>query len=295
MEVLKKRSASHWDMRPVYKRFVPEMYRDPTDHCNALSRYDLIADDNRSATSYRREAGAKDQLALDLSLSSDVFASRAIKTSKVDSVEDDVETMWNAAEAMSIGETEPPQVKFGLLDPIPVEEAEKTGPSTSGNNQTPKSSLGIRLLLSEWSIGDDPQEYNYVDPYDVNATPSRPLPQRKEQPRKRTPPPVALQPSRIQKPPAIAVKTAPAAPPAIALTQSSRPAPVPPVPSFPQSQQSLPRAPQGGSQPTQTGWSSNSPTQSQMPVMSTQVLPGPHGGRPQPVKKKPPKKRVGGF
>ncbi len=32
---------------------------------------------------------------------------------------------------------------------------------------------------------------------------------------------------------------------------------------------------------------------SQLPMASTQVLPGPHGGRP--VKKKPVKKRLGGF
>ena len=289
-------------MRSVHKRFVPEMQQASTELCNKLSQYDLIADDDRSAASYRRESEAKDQLALDLSLSMNVFSSRVIETAKVDSVENDLETMSTAAEAMSLDVTEPPSVKFGFLDPIPVEDAgqgtDTVGPSMLGDSrqQTLKLPLGVRLLLSEWTIGDDPQDYDYVDPYDVNAAPPRPAMHTKEQPRKRTPPPVASQPSRIQKPPTIAVKTAPTAPPHISLTQPSRPAPVPSITSLPQpqSQQSLPlRAHQTGSQPTQTGWSSNS--QSRIPMMSTQVLPGPHGGRPQPAKKKPPKKRVGGF
>ncbi|KAK7693787.1 hypothetical protein QCA50_003359 [Cerrena zonata] len=298
LDVVKKRSALHWDMGSVHKRFVPDTQGGSTDVHNTLLQYDLIVDDNRPAASYRRETEAKDQLALDLSLSSNVFSSRAIKSTTTDSVEDDIDTMSTAAGSMSLDANEPPQVKFGFLDPIPVEDAEKNYDkveSSSGKNRVLSQPLGVRLLLSEWTIGEDPQAYHYVDPYDVNAPPPRSLARTKEQPRKRTPPPVASQPSRIQKPPAIAVKATPTAPPAIVSTQPSRPAPVPSVPSLLQRQQSLPRVHQTGSQPTQTGWSSGSQSQSQMPVMSTQVLPGPHGGRPQPAKKKPPKKRVGGF
>lgn len=296
-DVLKRSSKSHWDIHPAHRRFVPDMQDPPSELHKELSRYNLLVDDNRPPSSFYQEAEAKDQLALDLSLSTDVFCSRIIKTTSADSVDDDVDNMSTAAEAMTLGVPEPPHVKFGFLDPVPVEDAEMQlndfEPSPSeGGSQSLTLPLGVRLLLSEWRLGEDPQEYTYVDPYDTSAAPSRPIAQ---QPRKRTPPHVAPQPSRIQKPPTIAVKAAPAAPPAIAVTQPSKPALVSAVPHLPQSQQPLPRIPQPGSQPTHTGWSNSSQSQSQIPVMSTQVLPGPHGGRPQPAKKKPPKKRVGGF
>lgn len=79
-----------------------------------------------------------------------------------------------------------------------------------------------------------------------------------------------------------------AAPPAIAASQPARSQPM-----FPSSQPPERRDVIGGSQPNAMEWDAN--TASQIPFASTQVLPGPHGGRPSIVKKKTTKKRVGGF
>ena len=49
---------------------------------------------------------------------------------------------------------------------------------------------------------------------------------------------------------------------------------------------------QAGSQPTDS-WDMQ--PSSQVPFASTQVVPGPYGGRPGAPKKKPAKKRIGGF
>ncbi|KAL5529702.1 hypothetical protein ACEPAG_5687 [Sanghuangporus baumii] len=101
---------------------------------------------------------------------------------------------------------EPPHVKFGFLRPVSKndgmkrgkdprqseeeEEGESSGlrdaekrkgkqkaqaqteeeqEEEAGGGETPKLPLGVRLLLSEWTIGEDPYKYEYVDPYDLDA------------------------------------------------------------------------------------------------------------------------------
>lgn len=149
----------------------------------------------------------------------------------------------------------PPPVQFGHLRPM------KPGAPTT-DTSAPDMPLGVRLLLSEWDVSSDASKYVFRDPYgdqkgdEDDKISVASLPQTQTQ-TQRTAPPVI-----------VAASTLPA---------RRREGSVP-----------LPQ-----SQPPMVGFS-----QSQGDVemfTSTQVVPGPFGGRPQPAKKKPPKKRIGGF
>ncbi|EJD52949.1 hypothetical protein AURDEDRAFT_180557 [Auricularia subglabra TFB-10046 SS5] len=150
----------------------------------------------------------------------------------------------------------PPPVQLGHLRP------RKTGVHAADEDtDAPDMPLGVRLLLSEWDVAVDPSKYMFRDPYgdqtgeEEDKVSLASVPQTQTQ-TQRTAPPVI-----------VAASTLPA---------RRREGSVP-----------LPQ-----SQPPMVGFS-----QSQGDVemfTSTQVVPGPFGGRPQPAKK-PPKKRVGGF
>ncbi|GJE90784.1 hypothetical protein PsYK624_069280 [Phanerochaete sordida] len=277
-EELARRSAWHHDWTPTLRHFAPDFSSSAQKTHDTLKRYDLLVDDYRPGPSLRAEAEAREQLTLDLALASDVYAPHAVNQAEVDPLLDDaLETMSRATEAMSIGIPEPPPVQFGFLRP---EIRDHYGKAQA--EQKAECPLGVRLLLSEWAVGADPHEYEYRDPYDNSEPPAAPgRPGKKVE--KTAAAEAKAQPPRM--PPVIA--TAPMAPPPIAASQSSRPRP----PA--QSQDTAPL--HMGSQPTQFPPSSQ-PSQSQeMLFPSTQVLPGPFGGRPAPVKKKPAKKRMGGF
>ncbi|KAI0078199.1 hypothetical protein K474DRAFT_1674351 [Panus rudis PR-1116 ss-1] len=293
-----KQSPAHWNILPIARRFVPDISGEAHEMLEHLSRYDLAYDDNMPAAALRRETEAREQLALDLALSSDVFLGREVQPGNNGS-EDLFESMSRATEAMSIGVAEPPDVKFTFLQPTPKRtlyrkddsnEEETVGETSTEDDATAerfRCPLGVRLLLSEWSLGADPQSYVYQDPYDSTAPPA--FVPRGPQPRDITPTdPAASQPVTSQRPPTIAVVTRP---PVIASSQPTRAHPVRPStqPGFsrlPQSQDNI-----GGSQPIRP--SSQQIGETMMP--STQVLPGPYGGRTAaPVKKKPAKKRIGG-
>jgi hypothetical protein len=65
-----------------------------------LQEYDLILDECRSGSSLRRESEAREQLAVDLALSTNVFSARRFVKSEADVTEyDRCETMSHAAEA----------------------------------------------------------------------------------------------------------------------------------------------------------------------------------------------------
>ena len=202
---------------------------------------------------------------------------------------------------MSLGDLDPSPVQFSFLRPL-VKDDPRGVPFTDedeANTLKAIAPLGVRLLLQEWDIGTDPYEYVYRDPYDETAQP----PDRMQRPAKpalpkdaptikETGPPAQTQ---IQRPPAIASSTITRGPPPIAASQPA--APRKPLVAA-RSHGSLVTGPQrampSGSQP-QDAQSAGLPPPSQEFMASTQVLPGPHGGRPVPAKKKPVKKRVGGF
>jgi len=236
-------------------------------------------------TAVRRLREASQQLVIDNTLASHVFSDQSF-----------INPTSSSQRAFAIGTQkgdEPPRVNFGFLGP-------HLKTTDENEDASPDQPLGVRLLLTEWTVGSDPDNYKYVDPYGLDdtreisdddnelsrsASPSQPQPQSQSQ-RPRKPGTGSSQPKR---PPTLA-----AAPPTLAAAPfipyvgpKPRQSSVPPMMSHSQPLDSV--APVAGN--------SQSQDQSQETWPSTQVVPGPFGGRPAAVvaKKKVVKKRVGGF
>lgn len=135
-----------------------------------LRQYDLVLDDYRSGSSLRRESEAREQLAVDLVLSTDVYSAQSFTKGETKETEDDeLETMSRATEAMTLSERELPSSHFGYLSPIPAPDHHPIPPEpTEAENASTSVALppGVRLLLAEWDIGVNPDQYAYHDPYD---------------------------------------------------------------------------------------------------------------------------------
>ena len=145
---------------------------------SGLQSHNLSLDDSRTKASLKLENDACEQLALDLGMSSHVYASKTF--SKLDhaprrqpqTFEDVVTDISLAAGALSINASGPPSVHFGFLAPINVEsfdcDSTDVGPEELGTFETEETDLipvGVRLLMDEWNVGEDPKDYNYLDPY----------------------------------------------------------------------------------------------------------------------------------
>lgn len=259
----------HFNLEPVLRIFVPDISCEVKTMVERLHKYDLIVDEYRSGSSLRRESEAREQLAVDLALSTDVFSARAFAKSKADVTEDDkLETMSRATEAMSFSVTGPPPVQFGYLSPIVHNTPSAMDDASTDIELQP----GIRLLLAEWDIGTDPDQFTYHDPYDD------------QQPAINSP----VVPSPIRK---RAGKEAPA-------TQTQRPPLVATTaPAIADSRGALTTT-ISTSQPVMTAErASDLPSDSHAAMASTQCVPGAYGGRLPTGKKKIAlvKKRVGGF
>ncbi|KAI1794593.1 hypothetical protein LXA43DRAFT_995724 [Ganoderma leucocontextum] len=303
-ERLVRSAPWHLDASPSIRRHVLEFDVEPKKTIENLTRYDLAADPRRAADSYRRETEASSQLALDLSLAADVFSMTRPRGETPTTLEDDMLSISLSAQAMTLGDLEPPPVQFGFLRPVrKVVQSngikDPDGETGSGDENEGTSKLntprGVRLLLQEWEVGSNPHEYVYRDPYDDSpptptAAPRRPA----KMPATGEPP--ARVPTQIptQRPPPVA-SSIPHAPPVIAASQPTLPTRRPLVAA--RSEGALvpqpPAPPMAGSQPTDVRPAP--PSSQDVPFASTQVLPGPYGGRAISVKNKPGKKRVGGF
>lgn len=252
-----------------------------------------------------KETMAREQLALDLALSMDVYSFTNIKstlprqgqgTSRASELEQEASALLTkATEQLSLSQKEPPPVSFSYLRPVnkdgkshykertPVPE-----PLTEEEDQDVEMPLGVRLLLSEWTIGDNPREYKYVDPYDLDGVEAQSQFHSQLQAERRArmrraaikdSDDATQRPTQSQAPPTIVAaktlaSTQPAKAPTIARSRSQI------QPTFGSSQLTL----------------VNETPSSQPPMMNTQVLPGPFGGRPAATaKKKSTKKRIGGF
>ena len=274
-ESLIKGAAWHFNLEPVLQRFIPDISGDVQSITERLRRYDLVLDDYRSGSSLRRELEAREQLAVDLVLSTDVYSAQSFATGEIKETEDDeLETMSRATEAMTLSERELPSSHFGYLSPIPAPEP--IPPTKPVENASTSVVLppGVRLLLAEWDIGADPDEYAYHDPYDDDQQPvtTRFTPKRHGI---RDGPQQATQSVPVVVPPVVVhTRTAPTA----GTSSSSQP-----LSSHP-----------AGRVTDLTGPDMNNDS---YPTMaSTQVLPGRFGGRPSAGKKGATvKKRVGGF
>jgi RNA polymerase I-specific transcription-initiation factor len=276
-ETLVGEAAWHFNLEPILKKFVPDASGDIQLIAQRLCTYDLIVDDYRSGSSLRRELEAREELAVDLALSTDVFSAHSFAKPESEITNDDkFETMSRAAEAMTLSETVVPSVHFGYLTPIPV----TTDHGTMGAGETETGlalPLGVRLLLAEWDTSVHPDQYTYHDPYD-DQQPAASSPMRHASIRKRGGREQA-QTMQPQRPPAVVTT----APPVIARSRET------PISN---SQPEPRRLAVGFLDTTEANSDPCAPL-----LASTQIESGPFGGRPLTGRKKaiPGKKRMMGF
>ncbi|KAI9458490.1 RNA polymerase I-specific transcription-initiation factor-domain-containing protein [Russula earlei] len=141
-EILMKGAGWYFNLVPVLERFVPDISGEAQLIVEKLGQYDLALDDYRSGSSLRRESEAREQLAVDLVLSTDVYSAQPFAEAEA--------TMSRATEAMTLsGETGQPSVRFGYLNPVLAMDNSKA-----------------LALPQGWDTGTDPDQYAYHDPYD---------------------------------------------------------------------------------------------------------------------------------
>jgi hypothetical protein len=278
----------HYDLTPVLRNLDLDIPKDPQALVDHLRQYDLASE---TATSSRIQSDACEQLALDLALSTDVLSARPFVCPMNDNL-DALETMSRATEAMSLVD-EPPPVQLGYLRPKPttVTSGRSSAQSRTASpaSQEFECPMGVRLLLKEWEVGTDPRGYTYEDPYDESNGDFIPI-RRPRDIESSTQPTQTIKPTQSQRPPLVVASKSLLLPMSTAVD----------VPTHQRlgihSQGSTNKAPlfRTGSQTTTNDPGIGTFSQSQDFMTSTQILPGPYGGR-QPIKKKPVKKRLGGF
>ena len=269
------------DLTPILSKLDSEIPKGPQALVDHLRQYNIAPEE---AAPSKIESDACEQLALDLALSTDVLSSRLSAHAAKDNL-DALETMSRATEAMSLTD-EPPPVYLSYLWP-------KSGDATSSNSGTrsrissPGSReldcpMGVRLLLKDWEVGADPGEYVYEDPYEESYREVVPI-RRSKNIKSFT---QTTMPTQLQRPPLVIASKSLAAPVALPnVPAQERLSTQPQVPTN--------RAPMFRTGSQITANDSTVGTASQEFVTSTQIVPGPYGGR-QSIKK-PAKKRMGGF
>lgn len=300
---MKKGAPWHADISPFLQRSNSDIQSEAEETFSSLRCYTLDSEHDRPAESLRRESEACEQLTLDLALSTDIYAPHKFNSmTRQDNLDVAMETMSRATEAMSLQEDAVREdacpIPLSFLRPAPVDHYTKTKSTAStdselkGLKEDPLSSAGIKLLLSEWELGSDPYSYVYNDPYDVDQISKNNL---------RLTPGQFRQPTRSQtdavgsqRPPMVVQSTPKAsqAPPVITASQPS---------VFKKSIMSSMSQEIGAptSQRNLLGLSQSAASKGHLPssqgmMASTQVLPGPHGGREALIKKTT-TKRMGGF
>ena len=237
---------------------------DAREWAQYLQQFDLRNTSAMSDQASRYQYRARQQLELDLALSTDVF-SEMVSVSKPDKVDQALEVM---TEALSLS-GEPPSVEFGYLRPLERKHRNEEGEVGEGL-ESPEIPMGVRLLLMHWGSGSV-ENYLYREPYDDSGSTDRiksPL----------VAPPIEDFVAR--RPPAVLAskqRNVTILPDTFRATIHSQEVPPRHDLTFGSSQFS-----------TQPMFAASED------LVSTQILPGPHGGRPS-VKKKPVKKRLGGF
>ena len=130
---------------------------DPKKWAEYLQQFDLPDTSTMSDQAYKYQCTARQRLELDLALSTDIFSEIVSKPNNGDQA---LEVM---TEALSLC-AEPPSVEFGYLRPLErkynIEEG-KVGDVL----ETPDIPMGVRLLLKHWGSGN-PESYLYQDPYE---------------------------------------------------------------------------------------------------------------------------------
>lgn len=246
----------HRSIAPTLSRLDKGFQVDPKKWAEYLQQFDLPDTSIMSNQSYRYQSTARQQLELDLALSTDIFSEMVSKPNNVDQA---LEVM---TEALSLS-AEPPSVEFRYLRPLERKYNSEEG-KVGEALESPDIPMGVRLLLKHWGSGS-PENYLYQDPYDNPGSIGR-----------INSPSVA---------PSFQNTVARRPPPVMASKQAN-------VTILPDTSRGLKPVSQSQEVPARHDLTIGNPTQSvSQDLVSTQVLPGLHGGRPS-VKKK---KRMEGF
>jgi len=230
---------------------------DPKKWTEYLQQFDLHDTSSMSDQAYKYQRTARQRLEGDLALSTDIFSEIVSKPNNGDQA---LEVM---TEALSLS-AEPPSVEFGYLRPLERKYNSEEG-KVGDVLETPDIPLGVRLLLKHWGSGN-PESYLYQDPYDNPGSIGR----------TNFPSVAPIQSFVAWRPP-----------PVIASKQTN-------VTILPETSRGLKLVSQSQEAPRPSGnppFSTQPSFSASHDLVSTQVLPGLHGGRPS-VKKK---KRMEGF
>ena len=253
----------HWSIASTLSRLDKGFQVDPKEWDKYLQQFDLRNTSTVSDQAYRYQHTARQQLEVDLALSTDIFSEMV---SKPDDGDQALEVM---TEALSLS-TEPPPLEFGYLRPLERKHTSKEGEAGEAL-ETPDIPMGVRLLLKNWGSGS-PESYFYRDPYNTLGSTGATY-------RTKSPMAQPVQDFVTRRPPQVMASKQPNVTILSDTFRGLRP--------IAHSQEA----------PARHDLTFGSPLFSTQPIsqdlVSTQVLPGPHGGRS--VKKKPVKKRLGGF
>lgn len=257
---------------------------------DGLQSHNLLLGDDRTKESLKLENDACEQLALDLGTASHVYGSKRFSKSdltpleEAQTFEDVVADISLATGALSINASGPPPVHFGFLTPVTAGSADHSPNIRSEEPGTPQTgeaepiSLGVRLLMDEWKVGEDPKDYKYFDPYGDDMSSST-------EPKRR----VGNQSLPVRNAQSQPIDPTPGLNPPTVVT-----ARVPPLvaPSKAVAVKEKEKVPVGGGFTQDVQLQTQGSSQDVM-LVSTQVEPGKFGDRKTGQKKR--QKRVGGF
>jgi len=254
---------------------------------------------SRAESDKGQRSDAARQLEIDTALYSHIYSSNPIALSDRYPYDDD--SLERATELLSLSEARmPPPLSFSFLKPRPVADniadvLERSRISTDTAGEVPDASLGTRLLLSEWELGADPQQFAYINPY-----PDVPTPILKDKPPHRTTSHVEQNPSQRAERllPSLELSQIRSAPPKIGISQSS----IQMIPSTGNTGRNLPKVATKKSDAAPVDPSSQMRWQPTSSIGHTQTIisassqsqPKVQVGAPKPATKKV-KKRMGGF
>lgn len=228
---------------------------DSKEWAQYLQQFDLPDTSTMSDQAYRYQYTARQQLELDLALSTDIFSDMVPRPVNIEKA---LEVM---TEALSLS-AEPPPIEFGYLRPLERKNKSEAG-EVGEVLETPDIPMGVRLLLKHWGSGS-PESYSYQDPYDNSTSIGR-----------INSPIVSSQDLDGRRPPHV-----------VASKQVD-------MPNLTDSFQGIGPIAQSQEAPHRHVTFGSPVFSTLQDLVSTQILPGPHGGRS--VKKKVVKKRLGGF
>ncbi|OAX36678.1 hypothetical protein K503DRAFT_857848 [Rhizopogon vinicolor AM-OR11-026] len=231
----------------------------------------------------RQEEESQEQLIVDLVLSSMALSAQPVSVPAASTQESKLEFVSLATKALTLDDELPeiqpsylrPRRKLGVNHyPDNFKDKDVAQDAQDVEFSTP---LGVRLLLREWEVGTDTESYTYRDPYDTESGD----PSQEQVFHNRAPVIAQTTSTSSQRPPLVVAGLVPR-PPRIHAAHRHW-----------ETSNTQPEGPKLQTADIPYGNYAEPSQASQELMTSTQVLPGPHGGRPAPLNKRPVKKRLG--